>query len=57
MKSPTKYDCDVCGDTGYVTVKCLIEDYKRKCPSCYMEKKDENRGMYNLSGKGKDKGR
>lgn len=39
MKSPTNFKCEVCNDTGYVSVKCLIEDYKRKCPSCYEEKK------------------
>jgi hypothetical protein len=41
MKSPTNYKCEACKDTGYVSVKCLIEDYKRKCPCCYEVKINE----------------
>ncbi len=40
MKSLTKINCELCNDTGYVTVKCLIEDYKRNCPCCNGAKKD-----------------
>ena len=42
MKSHTKIICKVCKDKGYVEVKCLIQDYKRKCLCCNGERKDES---------------
>ena len=55
MKSPTNFKCEVCSDKGYVSVKCLIEDYKRKCPSCYEEKEDESfRKMSSVYGNRKN---
>ena len=41
MKSLTDHDCDACEDSGYIIVKDLKEDIKRKCPCCdrNMEKK------------------
>ena len=51
MKSPTKYDCEVCENKGYVIVKCLVQDYKRKCLCCDGGKKDESfRKMSSMSG-------
>ena len=56
MKSPNSPSCECCDDKGYVLVKCLIEDYRRKCPCCHVEKKkDENKGLSDLSGKGNDR--
>lgn len=58
MKSlSSKPRCECCDDKGYVLVKCLIEDYRRKCPCCHEEggKKNENRGLPDLSREGNNR--